>query len=79
MRYHFSTNQLGSELVYGKHYYQKFLLHCGIVQLGSGQCLTGNLVGSELVYGKHYCQKFLLCCGIVQLGSGQCLTGIGYA
>ena len=38
---HFSPDQVGSELIHGEYNRQKFLLRCGIVQLGSGQRLTG--------------------------------------
>ena len=38
--YHFSTNQVRSELVHGKDHVQKFLLHCGIAELGADQCPT---------------------------------------
>ena len=47
--YHFSTNQVGPELVHGKNHGQKFLLHCGIVELGAGQCLTGIRYGIILL------------------------------
>ena len=47
--YHFSTNQVGSKLVHGKNHGQKFLLYCGIVKLGAGQCLTGIRYGIVLL------------------------------
>ena len=47
--YHFSTNQVGSELVHGKDHGQKFLLCCGIVELGASQCLTGIRYGIVLL------------------------------
>ena len=49
VHYHFSTNQVGSELVHGKDHSQKFLLRCGIVELGVGQCLTGIRYGVVLL------------------------------
>ena len=44
---HFSTSQVGSELVHGEYYYQELLFRCGLVELGSGQCLT--CVGYSIV------------------------------
>ena len=44
---HFCTNQVGPELVHGEYYRQKFLFHHGVVELGSGQCLT--CVGYSIV------------------------------
>ena len=49
IHYHFSTNQVGPELVHGKDHGQKFLLCCGIVELGAGQCLTGIRYGIVLL------------------------------
>src|SRR6185503_16521439 len=33
--------------VHGEYYHQEFLFHCGVVELGSGQCLT--CVGHSVV------------------------------
>ena len=41
VHYHFGTNQVRSELVHGEYHGQKFLLRCSVIQLGSGQYLTG--------------------------------------
>ena len=49
VHYHFSTNQVGSELVHGKDHGQKFLVCYGIVELGAGQCLTGIRYGIVLL------------------------------
>ena len=45
VHYHFSTDQVGSELVHGKNHGWKVLLRCGVVELGVGQCLTGIRYG----------------------------------
>jgi hypothetical protein len=47
--YHFSTNQVGSELVNGEHHCQKFLLRCRIIQLNSSQCFTCITYGIMLL------------------------------
>jgi hypothetical protein len=40
---------VGPELVHGKNHGQKFLLRCGVVELGAGQCLTGIRYGIVLL------------------------------
>ena len=47
--YRFITNQVRSKLVHGKDHGQKFLLCCGVVELGAGQCLTGIRYGIMLL------------------------------
>ena len=44
---HLCIDQVGSELVHGEYYRQEFLFRCGVVELGSGQCLT--CVGYSIV------------------------------
>jgi len=60
----FCTNQVGSELIHGEYYRQEFLLRCGVVELGSGQCLTGVGYGIVLLISaltKHYAYSIVAC------------------